>query len=620
MRPFIRRFAAFLSSWLVASTALPAAAMTTQQERDWGKDISREVVAEQGVLDDPLLSRWVNRIGHQLAAHSARRDVSYTFLVINSEEVNAFSVPGGYVFVDSGLLNFLHSDDELAAVLGHEIGHVERRHVVTLNEKQKALEIILDVAGLFAPGISRFGNLAGDLILFKLSRVAELQADQYGLMLMSQTGYDPQGMVAFLQRLQSIAPEHRSLLGRYFETHPALGDRVKHLEGYAALDRPSASELLARAIHDYDEGNYFVARGELGQVLALEPRNALALDYRRRVEPLFVAVPVRDPLFPARLRARADADIAAATVQAAAVKARLKLAKSELDEYERYLEHVGYYVDPQTRIGIARGNRLDRVLSGQTQVGQYMDHSYDEVSQTIAQAQDIADADATIVKTLRARMDRPDAAAPIGAALFAKTLGRAEAARDMALRATDAARGAMALGWQQGKLVSGFLDDFDKVSNYKGGDMQPADYRGLRQPLHAALVAAQKVARASDVASTLLNDAQALETLDEIDMTGPAASPARRRAFARVLEQRFGASAPDVAAASRVLPDAADLAAVAAISATTGSRLSATARMFRTGDKSAVAYADALGVRAETLQLELGLVWLAYGDGRTPTQ
>lgn len=612
-----RSLAAAIGSLLVLVQPSAVLAMTTQQEIDWGKDISREVIAEQGALSDPLLSRWVNDIGQRLVGHTVRADVPYTFHVINSEEVNAFSIPGGYVFVDAGLLNFVHSDDELAGVLGHEIGHVERRHVVTLDQKAKALEIILDVAGIFVPGVSRFGNLAGDLILFKLSRVVELQADQYGLKLMSQAGYDPDGMLVFLERLQKVDPEHKSLLGRYFETHPALGDRVKHLKGYAELDRPPADVVLAQAIHDYGEGWYYTARQKFARVLAARPNDALALDYQRRLNALFAPVANDPRLRTASLRARADADIAASQADAETAKHRLKRAHSELDEYEKYLVQMGYYVDPQSRIGIPRGSRLDRILNGQAQIGQYMDHSYDQVSQTIAQAQDIADADLTLAKDLRKLVDHPDPAAPIDELEFSTLLSRVEAVHGAVVRAVDAARGAMAVGWQQGKTVSTFIADFDKVSDYKSGDMPASDYRNLRMPLHWALVAAQSAARASDITSGLLNDAQSLETLDRIALAAPLATAARRAAFSTVLARRFGVEVRDTTFAISRLADPGDVAAAAIVSAETGSPLRSVATAMKRERRSPTAYASSAGVRPETLQLELGLVWLSYSSGET---
>jgi hypothetical protein len=588
--------------------------MSTNQEIGWGRGIAREIVGEQGALDDPLLVRWVGTVGGRLIAHTVRADVPYTVTIVNSEEVNAFSVPGGFIFIDAGLLNFVHSDDELAAVIAHEIGHVERRHIVTLSQKAKALEIILDVAGIFAPGVTRFGNLAGDLILLKLSRVDELQADQYGLKLMSQAGYDPEGMASFLDRLQTIHPEHRSLLGRYFETHPALPDRVAHVRGYAELDRPAAGALLAQAIHDDASAQYFTARQKVAQVLKSEPGNALAQSYARKLNAVFAAPqgPKR-PWPPTSVdRALADFALAGSRADAAAVKERVKLATKELDEYSKYLNYLGFYVDAQSRMGIPRGSRLDRILSGQARISQAMDHNYDQVSETVAQVSDLADGDVKLLGEIRTRMDHPDAAAPLDAAQFSLLLQRCAAAHRDFLRAADAARGAMAVGWESGKVIKSFLDKFDQVSDYKGGDMKAADYYRLQPSLRLALAAAKQAAKAGDLSATFLNDGESSELLDRIDMLTPGVTPARARSFDLLLAKRFNAP-PGQSAAGLT---AGELAAAAIISAEDGKPLGETVRTLRSTRAAPTDYAARMQVRAETLQLELGLVWLSYTDGR----
>ncbi|MBV8223277.1 MAG: M48 family metalloprotease, partial [Candidatus Eremiobacteraeota bacterium] len=115
---------------LILNIAAPltASAMSTATEISKGAAISKEVDRQSLLVDDPFLTNWVTGIGNNLAKYRAREDINYTFSIINSDEINAFSLPGGFVHVDMGLLNTVSSDDELAAVMAHEIGHVERRH------------------------------------------------------------------------------------------------------------------------------------------------------------------------------------------------------------------------------------------------------------------------------------------------------------------------------------------------------------------------------------------------------------------------------------------------------------------------------------------------------------
>jgi len=590
--------------------------MTTAQEIDWGRAIAREIQAQEGRVDDPLLDRWVGDVGKRLLVHVARTDVPYALSVVNSEDVNAFSIPGGFVFVDVGLLNFVHSDDELAAVLAHEIGHVERRHIVTLTEKAKALEIILDVAGLFAPAVNRFGNLAADLVLYKSSRVDELQADQYGLMLMSQAGYDRDAMAAFLQRLESTHPEHNSLLGRYFETHPALPNRIAHLRGYPALDRPSPDALLAQGLHDETSGQFFAARAKLARVLGLEPGNRLAREHQAALAAIFEPPPARKvPALPQNAE-RAAAAGAAAERAAAALKAQITAAGRDLDEYQRYLDSVGFYVDAQSRTGIERGSRLDRILSGQVRIAQSMDHSYDEVSQTIDQAQELADDDVKLADDLKARVAKPDREAPVDGVRMAKLIARSEEAHVRLSEAALAARGAMAVGRDRGKVIARFLDAFDAVSGYKGGDMSAADYYKLQTPLRQALIAAKQAAGAADVGARLLNDGESLQIMDRIDMAAVDADPARLASFGALLNQRFGPVAGRLPAGVLGARTPAEIAAAAVIAAETNRPLQASLALFGDQPAAPLDAAARLDVRPETMQLELGLVWVAYSDGQ----
>src|SRR3989442_604727 len=97
-------------------------------ERDLGKSVADEIEKEFGVVDDPLLTAWVDRVGQRLAAASGRTNVKYHFKVLDSEDINAVAAPGGFIYINRGTLRFVHSEDELAAVLGHEVGHVAGKH------------------------------------------------------------------------------------------------------------------------------------------------------------------------------------------------------------------------------------------------------------------------------------------------------------------------------------------------------------------------------------------------------------------------------------------------------------------------------------------------------------
>jgi len=127
----------------------PALALSTQSEIEIGRAYDQQIVESSVIENDPLLNAWVNEVTGKLWRQTARKDVPYNVKIIKTGDINAFSTLGGYVYVNTGLLDFVQSDDELAAVLGHETGHIERRHTVTMQSKAQILNLLFGVASLF---------------------------------------------------------------------------------------------------------------------------------------------------------------------------------------------------------------------------------------------------------------------------------------------------------------------------------------------------------------------------------------------------------------------------------------------------------------------------------------
>src|SRR5271165_50429 len=269
---------------LNAAAPVPARAMSTATEVSKGAAISKEVDRQSLLVDDPFLTNWVTGIGNNLAKYRAREDINYTFSIINSDEINAFSLPGGFVHVDMGLLNAVSSDDELAGVMAHEIGHVERRHAITMEEKAQALGVLIGVLSILSPIASIFSGYGGDLAMTKFSREDELQADQYGLQLMSRAGYDPQSMVDFMDSLRKMSEQPESKADKAFLDHPVPSDRIAHLEGYGPLDNPTAAQITADAIHDESEGRYSYSADRFQQALHAQPTDTLASEHLAAVQ------------------------------------------------------------------------------------------------------------------------------------------------------------------------------------------------------------------------------------------------------------------------------------------------------------------------------------------------
>jgi len=252
-----------LAALLAQTSAVPALAMSTSTEIAQGTAENAEIDAQSIVVTDPFLVSWTNSVGHTLAQHRRREDITYRFTILDDPSINAFAIKGGYVHVNVGLLNFVSSDDELAATLGHEMGHVEMRHVVQSSNVNTVIGILTAIAAIVSPVAAVLGGLGGELANDKYSRSDELQADRYGLAIMTQAGYDPNAAIDVMSKLGNMDPGPDSRADKAFLDHPVPSDRVSHLLGYSELDHSTAQSVLADAIHDQSEGRYSYSRAEL---------------------------------------------------------------------------------------------------------------------------------------------------------------------------------------------------------------------------------------------------------------------------------------------------------------------------------------------------------------------
>jgi predicted Zn-dependent protease len=255
--------ATLLACFFLQASAVPALAMSTSTEIAQGASENAQIDASSIVLTDPFLMSWTNKVGNQLAQYRHRQDVTYRFTVLADPSINAFAIKGGYVHVNVGLLNFVSSDDELAATLAHEMGHVELRHVVKSSNTQTIIGILTALAAILSPIAAVLGGIGGEMVNDKYSRVDELQADHYGLDLMSRAGYDPNAALDVMTKLGQLEPGPDAKADKAFLDHPIPYDRVSHLLGYGALDRPTPQILIGEAVHDQSEGRYSYATAKL---------------------------------------------------------------------------------------------------------------------------------------------------------------------------------------------------------------------------------------------------------------------------------------------------------------------------------------------------------------------
>ena len=204
---------------------------TTEGERKIGKDAAQEVEQSMGLTEDPALAAYVKAIGKQLARQSPRKDVEYQFYVVEMGEPNAFALPGGFVYVSRGLLALANSEDELAGVVGHEIGHVAARHSVRRMSAAAPFAIVAGITGgavglvsdSLGDAVAAIPSLAGKAFLAPYSRQQEREADDVGVDIMAKAGWDPSGLSTFLHTLQR---QEELQLGEsrqpgFFDSHPA---------------------------------------------------------------------------------------------------------------------------------------------------------------------------------------------------------------------------------------------------------------------------------------------------------------------------------------------------------------------------------------------------------------
>jgi predicted Zn-dependent protease len=210
---------------------------STAKEVEAGRKLSRRVAQELTLTADEPLQQRVRTLGERLVAVCDRRELVYQFAVVDDEELNAFSLPGGYVFVNTGLIEAAASDDELAGVLAHEIAHVTARHAVKRYESSLGLQL-LQLATLAArqSDAARGISIAGQAAQLAYARQEELEADRLGVKYMRAAGFDPTAMLTFLEKLQERHQAKLHYLPRgvvrpqYALTHPFVPDRIREVK------------------------------------------------------------------------------------------------------------------------------------------------------------------------------------------------------------------------------------------------------------------------------------------------------------------------------------------------------------------------------------------------------
>jgi len=231
---------------------------STEKEVRQGREAAAEVDRQAKFIDDPMITEYVNRVGQNIVLHSDAK-VPFTIKVIDSDEVNAFALPGGFFYVNKGLVLAADNEAELAGVMAHEIGHVAARHAMENQTKATLLEYLALGGSIFLGGIPGliYQNTAGLGLLgafMKFSRSAEEEADKLGVQYMYAAGYDPTAMATMFEKLEAKNKKKPGLIARAFSTHPAPPER-----------RAAALALAAR-FPEHEE--YVISTSEFQRVKA----------------------------------------------------------------------------------------------------------------------------------------------------------------------------------------------------------------------------------------------------------------------------------------------------------------------------------------------------------------
>lgn len=230
----------------IGQAALP---IGPEKEREIGFGIAATVAGRYHLVQEPALTRYVNLVGLTVAEQTVRPgQVAFHFGVLDTDEVNAFATPGGYVFVTRGALERMGSEAELAGVLAHEVAHVDETHVLDAIRRSSVFATVRDEAELSGEVLDRLSEVGGTLLFTGLDRDDEMEADSLGVLYAAASGYRPDGLVRFLEGL-GAGETAGGAVREWTATHPPEAERVAALRrqmAAAGLDPTSGQELEER--------------------------------------------------------------------------------------------------------------------------------------------------------------------------------------------------------------------------------------------------------------------------------------------------------------------------------------------------------------------------------------
>ncbi|HLY02338.1 MAG TPA: M48 family metalloprotease [Candidatus Cybelea sp.] len=652
-------------SLLCAICPAPSGAMSTQAEIALGQSEDQQIVASSVIETDPLLNAYVQGVAGNLWNQVERKDVPYSVKIIKDSQVNSFATVGGFVYINEGLIDFVQSDDELAGVVGHETGHIERRHVLTANSKAEILDILFGIASIFSPILYEFGGLAEAGLMMKISREDEIQADRYGLQLMSRAGYDPEAMVTVMAHLGVLQDEHDDAVSKYLEDHPDPKARVAHLMGYPELDptEVTTAQQLVQASSDEERARYDFARLRLDQVLARDPQSSeallelgqseLALGLPNKSEQtLAEAAQLGSPLARAtanqriaalremevqrvtltkpnlpKLRSAVQAAQAAQLADATQISDRAAEGKGQIKSVQSRIETLQYEIPDFSRINIHRGSRVEAVVKNITSIARSVNSTLEDAGSDQSPIGGVGSLEknkesgllkesADIFSEMLAPLSMNPVPAESVAILpsYPSMMNELTLADGEMLRSVDAARASLTMLDQSLGDLDEFLKELDRAQISFNGDISPSEYATLAPLMRKNVDEFNAAATAASQGLQLFNLARSRQLSTRITLLGLGTSPQLYSTLQYALQQRFGSSGIDYRTMLHDDLTPGDVAAATIIAADIKSTPESVIAEAKTSNETIVDVANAHKMHSWPLEIFMGLVYLDYTD------
>jgi beta-barrel assembly-enhancing protease len=232
---FTRRWTLALGLGVAATGCASAGGITTQQEVQLGAQSAAEINRQLPIISQPNIHNYINELGNSIAQRADPRGIRYTFYVVNSNQVNAFAIPGGFIYINRGLIERSSNMAEVAGVLAHEIAHVTHRHgieqMARMQNAQLGVNLAYILLGRAPGGLEQAGvQVAGSAYFARHSREAEREADASAVQYMALAGINPQGIVTMFQTLLAERQRAPTQVEQWFSTHPLEQERVQNTQ------------------------------------------------------------------------------------------------------------------------------------------------------------------------------------------------------------------------------------------------------------------------------------------------------------------------------------------------------------------------------------------------------